>query len=233
MLSKPKEKIFDLEINGVSLRVRDFEGSSTPVIVSSELRKDRYGIESIDFSYGDIVLDIGAHVGIVSLYLGKKFPFLKIYAFEPIPDNYGHFKENIKINEVTNVNAYNLAITSDGRDLPMIVNFFDNSGGGTGHLSNMRLPGHFYFTVPSITLKQVFEKHKIEKCKLLKIDCEGSEHEILGDPTTLSRVEYLSGEFHINQHLRKKGYSTESLIKRCLEFIAPSKLKIKTIKMAE
>ena len=42
----------------------------------------------------------------------------------------------------------------------------------------------------------------------------------------LERVEYLSGEFHINRHLEAQGYSTERLIAKCREFIPAKKLKI-------
>jgi hypothetical protein len=41
---------------------------------------DIYGLETIGFQPGDIVIDVGAHLGLVSLYLAKRWPFLRIYA---------------------------------------------------------------------------------------------------------------------------------------------------------
>lgn len=230
---KPDLTTHQLTVNGVSLSITDFVGSSTPRIVQKELMKNRYGIESIEFSSNDIVIDIGAHVGVVSIYIAKRFPFVKVYAYEPIPKNYEHFVMNLKANHVRNVTAHNLAVTSDGREFEMIVNFINNSGGGTGHLGNMKLPNHFYYTVESVTLDSVFQKYDIDVCKLLKIDCEGTEHELLWNTRFLNRIEYLSGEFHINQHLAEQGHSIDSLVKLCRSFIHPGKLKISSIRMAE
>lgn len=222
-----------LTLNGVSLRIADFVGSSTPYSVTQELIKNRYNIESIEFSPNDIVIDIGAHVGVVSIYIAKRFPFVKIYAYEPIPDNYQHFIMNLRVNHVKNVTPHNLAVTGDGSRFDMIVNFTDNSGGGTGHLRNMRLHGHFYYTVDSVTLDSVFEKYNIGTCKLLKIDCEGTEHEILWNTRCMSRIEYLSGEFHMNRHLAEQGYSIGSLVGHCRSFIHARKLRTSSVRMAE
>ena len=219
-------------LKGVTLDITDYASSDTPRIVAKELKKDCYNIESIRFAPGDVVMDIGANVGMVSIYIAKRFPSVRVLAFEPIPDNYAHLVTNIANNGVTNVVPHQLAITSDGRAFRMIVNFA-NSGGGTGHLRDMTLRDHDYFTVRSTTLDSVFETNGITACRLLKVDCEGAEHEILMHATCLDRVEYLSGEFHINRHLEAQGYSTEKLIARCREFIPAAKLKTTSIRMAE
>jgi FkbM family methyltransferase len=230
---KPDLTIYQLTFKDFSLSIADYVGSYTPRIVRRELVKNRYNIESIEFSPNDIVIDIGAHVGVVSIYIAKRFPFVKIYAYEPIPDNYEHLVINLKANGVNNVTPHNLAITSDGRKFDMIVNFTNNSGGGTGHLRNMNLHHHFHYTVESVTLDSVFEEYNIGVCKLLKIDCEGTEHEILWNTRYLNRIEYLSGEFHINRHLAEQGYSIDSLISHCRTFVHASKLRITSVRMAE
>ena len=33
--------------------------------------------------------------------------------------------------------------------------------------------------VSCVTLQEIFDKHQLERCHLLKMDCEGSEYEIL------------------------------------------------------
>jgi FkbM family methyltransferase len=220
-------------LKGATLDVTDYASSDTPRIVAKELKKDCYNIEAIRFAPGDVVIDIGANVGMVSIYIAKRFPAVRVLAFEPIPDNYAHLLTNIATNGVTNVVPHQLAITRDGRDFRMIVNFGNNSGGGTGNLKDMTLADHDYFTVKSATLDSVFETNGITACRLLKIDCEGAEHEILMNARCLDRVEYLSGEFHINRHLEAQGYSSEKLMARCREFIPAKKLKISAIRMAE
>ena len=46
-----------------------------------------YNFSDINFQAGDVALDIGAHVGTVSIHLAKMHPEIKIYAFEPSETN--------------------------------------------------------------------------------------------------------------------------------------------------
>jgi len=84
-----------------------------------------------------------------------------------------------------------------------------------------------------MTLEELFTKESITRCKLLKIDCEGSEHEILLNTNILECVQYLSGEFHINQNLESQGYSIENLKTYCLQYIPKNQMHTFGIRMAE
>ena len=53
----------------------------------------------------------------------------------------------------------------------------------------------------------------ITRCKILKIDVEGMEHETLLNTSVLPKVDYVVGEFHINKRLQEAGYSVEKLAK--------------------
>ncbi len=80
--------------------------------------------------------------------------------------------------------------------------------------------------IPSTTLDSIFEAFGIRKCKVLKIDCEGSEHEILASTTRLRDIEYLIGEFHINARLVSEGHTVRGLISHCAKSIHPSKIMV-------
>jgi hypothetical protein len=97
----------------------------------------------------------------------------------------------------------------------------------------MRLPEHSYFVAESTTLSAIFAEQEIRRCKLLKIDIEGSEHEVLLNSSCLSRVEYLVGEFHINGNLEEKGYSIERLHEHLKRFIPEQKITFTSCRMAE
>jgi len=73
----PKTALKECNINGVVLRMYDFEGSVTADWVADELRRDEYQVEGIPFEKDDVVIDLGAHVGFISIYLAKKFPFIR------------------------------------------------------------------------------------------------------------------------------------------------------------
>lgn len=220
-------------INGTELSIVDYATSVAADAIASELSNNIYHLDDIAFEPGDTVLDLGGHVGMVSIYLAKKHPFINIYSYEPCPDNYEHFLLNLDANLVRNVQVFNEAVTQDGRILQMIANFRVNSGGATANLRDMRLPAHSYFKAESTTLDAIFADKDIKHCKLLKIDIEGSEHEVLLNSSCLSRVEYLVGEFHTNDNLCRKGYSIESLHEHLKRFIPEHKLRFTSCRMAE
>src|SRR4030095_15337322 len=57
--------------------------------------RDYYLSSVAVFREGDILVDIGAHVGVMSIYLAKKYPFIRIYALEPDPVNYACLIRNL------------------------------------------------------------------------------------------------------------------------------------------
>jgi FkbM family methyltransferase len=61
---------------------------------------------------GDIVVDVGAHIGSYTLLFAKLVgPTGKVFAFEPHKDNFALLKKNIEINGYQNIIAENKAIS--------------------------------------------------------------------------------------------------------------------------
>ena len=58
----------------------------------------------------DTLIDIGANVGVYSLYAGKNN--IKTFSIEPFQKNYKSLKQNIRLNNLKNVKALNLAISN-------------------------------------------------------------------------------------------------------------------------
>lgn len=223
-------RVHGFVINGFPIEVADMPGSISAEIIACELQSDCYGLNRIDFTSGDVVVDIGAHIGMFAIYTALRFPQIVIHAFEPFPENFELLEQNLDRNGITTVRIHHQGLSGDGRLLEMVTNT-QNSGGSTCHsrtLNHRRCTG-----IPSTTLDHVFDSLAIDKCKFLKIDCEGSEYEILFSTHSLSKVEYLSGEFHHNQLLQSYGYTVEELLKHCESQIDRDKLLIKTTTMSE
>ena len=204
-------KIYSTNILGENYLFWDGIFSNTVEIVSGELNQgNEYDFTNIDFKEGDCVIDIGGNIGMISIYLAKKFPFLKIYAFEPVRENYENFLKNIKLNNIPDgtIIVENKAVTKDGRMI--------NMRGGSS-ISDVIPVGaatqEENCNIESITLEEIFKKHNIGKLKLLKIDCEGSEYEILYNtkPEILKSIEYVRGEFHENKELTDE-YDVDKLL---------------------
>jgi FkbM family methyltransferase len=213
------------DIRGVQLIIGDAEGSITARWVTNETYLDEYGLWRIEFHRGDIVVDIGAHVGIFAIYVAKRHPDVSVLAFEPDPVNYANLLANIAANGVANVTPHHLAVTRDGRPFTLDTPPH-HSGGASGY--HTRREGYARSTVDSITLDEIFERYAIARCKLLKIDCEGAEYEILTGTSVLDRVEWLSGEFHSNELLESRGCTVEQLTAVVGARIASERVVIKS-----
>lgn len=219
-------------IRGTRLKIIDQSESQGSNIVADELSRDEYSLDSIPFSRGDLVVDVGGHVGTFAIYLARRYPGIRVYSYEPLPANYELFRKNLDLNKVDSVEVFNEAVTSDGRSIRLLVHP-SNTAGATAQVGTMDLAGHEVHEVRSLTLDEIVDRHGIEKGRLLKIDCEGSEYEVLLSANCLERFEFFSAEFHENSYLREKGYTTSALDAHLRRFIDPSKISYKTVPMAD
>ena len=82
--------------------------------------KESETIDWIDnFKQNDLLWDIGANVGVFSLYAASKKN--RVISFEPSPGNCHILSKNIEINEFDNlISAYPIAIN----DISILDNFF-------------------------------------------------------------------------------------------------------------
>lgn len=124
------------------------------------------------------VLDLGAHVGLFSLYARGIGCDVPIFAFEPEESNFQILKENLKMNNVKDVVAKNLAVggKSGKRRFYLSLDSHNHSLVEVGENLQER-------EVSVVTLQDVFERYLgrdgINKCDLVKMDIEGAEFETL------------------------------------------------------
>ncbi|HSZ85042.1 MAG TPA: FkbM family methyltransferase, partial [Puia sp.] len=74
----------------------------------------------------NIILDIGANIGITSVVLAKKFPGATIHSFEPIPPNINTVKRIIEHYKLNNVQLHETALGEQEGKLKMVVPVIDN-----------------------------------------------------------------------------------------------------------
>ncbi len=126
------------------------------------------------------ILDLGAHIGLFSIYVDLLNTTVPLFAFEPEQENYALMKENLKLNHVKNVTTKNVAVVGDGskptRDLHIS---YDSHNHSLFNLENSTVVQR----VSAISVKEIFDRilgrAKIEFCDLVKMDLEGGEFEII------------------------------------------------------
>lgn len=184
-------RIFSGEINGIKLDFLDLVTSGTPACVFTELQRDDYGLEKIQILPEDTVIDVGANIGMFSIYVKKKFG-CKVISFEPVSINFENFKKNILINgfSLNDFELHNTAISSKEGDTIKIGTPPYNSGGSSiYHLCDI------ISDCKTETLNKYIDKNK--NCAYLKIDTEGSEYDIIPSILhELNNFKYLGIEYH-------------------------------------
>lgn len=182
-------KIVSDVVNGISLTFKDLKSSGTVECVFAELSRNDYGLESIQLSENDVVLDVGANVGMFSIYVKKKFN-CRVISFEPVSLNFNHFKENILLNGLSleDFEIHNVAITSKDNDVINIGTPHYNTGGSS-----------IFHTCENVQQcnTQTLDKYITDDCKYIKIDTEGGEYDII--PSIIDRisnVSYIGIEYH-------------------------------------
>jgi FkbM family methyltransferase len=192
----------------------DFYFNETPQAqeLINEIFSDNYNVlkSNIQFEPGDIILDLGACEGMFSIMMAKLFPQVTIISLEPVPRTFFMMVRNIGLNGVMNISSHNYGVGKCRSDIPIYVGKNDYSGGSSSKLT-FNPENHIEMRVKVFGLDEIFEIFKIRKCKLLKIDIEGSEYDALYNSTVLDRVEFFTGELHINSKLSYAGYRIDGL----------------------
>lgn len=187
MIKKIKH-IWSNVIGNINLQFEDLGTSNTVPFVFKELELNYYGLEQIFLTKEDTVIDVGANVGMFSIYVKKKFG-CKVIAFEPVPMNFKQFKRNIILNGLSldDFELHNTAVTDVEGGVIKIGTPLDNTGASSIFNENN-----------SSTCKtETLEKYITTDCKYLKMDCEGSEFSII--PTILNKINqfsYIGIEYH-------------------------------------
>ncbi len=181
----------------IELIINDLNTSETMVHMKEQVfEQDEYGLNNIKFNPGDVVIDIGANVGCVSLLLAKRYPDIKIYAYEAHPINYQNLLNNIKLNDIKNIIPNNFIVSNVDNDTLKITLNPHNTGSSSVFKTN-DFDKNTY-DVKTISLDTIINSNNIENIKLLKIDCEGCEFNILENSKKIHElsVENIATEIH-------------------------------------
>lgn len=152
---------------------------------------ESYCADSIVFENGDIVIDCGANVGEFNLALKELDINVEYIAFEPDIETFNCLKLNNP-----NSTVYNVGLSNENSLMKL---FIDNDGGNT---SFSYFGTEKYVYAESKTLDSYEFRKQI---KLLKIDAEGFEPEVLeGAKNTLKNINFISVDYGAERGLNQE-----------------------------
>ncbi len=131
---------------------------------------------TISYSYSFV--DIGANYGIYSLVAAGNSHCKNCYAFEPNANVFEALKTNVKLNDATQIQAFNVAISDRTGLFPFAAS---EAHSGAGGLSTEQHSGQMVPTRDKAFFDKIESVDKLSK--VVKIDVEGHEpvviHELM------------------------------------------------------
>jgi FkbM family methyltransferase len=143
------------------------------------------------------IVDLGANIGLASLYLASAYPSVRIFAIEPNRDNFELLKTNLKdlIQEQRCV-AMQAAVWSARKALTVDPEWLPDTYNAYRLLEQPSRQGAVD-QVQGVTMEDILAASKFPQVDLLKIDIEGAEVELFrNDLGWLERVRAIAIEFH-------------------------------------
>jgi len=163
--------------------------------------KDVY--QDLKIKPNDIVLDVGAHVGMFSLYAQEKGA-KQIYAFEPTPSTFKYTSKNL--GKFKNVKTFNYAMSGHNGHIPFIIvgastvcssyENINNKQEVTGLVDNDTKKT---IQIPCMNFHTFADNNEVDRIDVMKIDCEGGENDIfptISDDYLKYRIRKLYMEVH-------------------------------------
>lgn len=166
------------------------------------------------------IFDVGAHIGLATIFFKQRYPLARITAFEPNPNTFPLLEENTYFNNIHNVTLHNVAL---GKQSSKRTLYIDSSNGG-GFSTASFLKNAWDGTQESLGIEVVTEplsEYVNSIVDLMKIDVEGSEQEIIEELDESGKIRDIKNiivEFHPTQEqdiekikniLQKNGFQIE------------------------
>ena len=191
------------------------------------------------------IIDVGANIGIFSLRLLALKPGATVLAYEPLPSNFSVLHDNADLNPQVRdrLRVFQCAVSGKNESEQRI--YFDPDKPNTPTASliqSFAASNRKSVQVPTVSLDAIVEEHALERIHLLKLDCEGSEFDILSgaSPEVLAKIDAIVMEVHeagdqtierMQRDLHALGFSSEArLIDEGVGLVRAIRPEVNTVK---
>lgn len=137
-----------------------------------------------------VIIDLGANIGVSSIFFAMCWPDSEIHSVEPDPENFRRLCINTK--SLNNIVCHQKVIWSHDEKVPFHVNKHRGSSSSIFKTSSKQNLIH----LQASTLHQFMDQISKDKISLLKIDVEGAEEAIFSTFDEYDRIKVIAGELH-------------------------------------
>ena len=198
-----REKQTKILLNKIEFRNRKFmiylrPDADESVVAEIFDWRDYKAVEEIIAKSDLPVLDVGAHIGIFSLYASALNPTVKIYALEPEKVNFALLLKNIFANKLENVKVHKIALAgkTEKRELVLAPDSINHHLAGAG--DENAAADSKRESVPAISPADFFKTYNIAAVGLMKMDIEAGEYEVFENMSDedFSKIHNIILEYH-------------------------------------
>jgi FkbM family methyltransferase len=166
---------------------------------------------------GGVVIDVGANIGAFTILAARHVgPSGRVIAIEPEAGNYKQLVANVALNEPAGVETHQLAVGAREGTVQLRTGVRASLASFYAEVDHHRQDGQVQ-DVRMRPLEALMDEARIDRCDLLKLDCEGAEYDILFNmqPSVAERIAQISLEAHkvegrhpqeLGERLRTLGY---------------------------
>jgi FkbM family methyltransferase len=210
-------------------------------------KRGQYSHVGFELQVDDTVIDIGANIGMFALWAEPQIPRGRLICIEPNPYALECLRMNIRRNDLRNVTVIPAAAGNETGTMELVSHhgweamahsaaleapwlFNTSTMGRIARCLMQRSLRHAHpatatkrFVAQLMPLSRILEEHDVATVNFLKIDCEGSEYEILRtlDAANWARIERVVIEYHdigsgrnhaeLVEILRAHGFEVEAI----------------------
>lgn len=172
-----------LSKNGMKVNMNNFS-LRLPVdyfrLFPKDYEKDNFRFINSKVKKGDIILDIGAHIGLTAVLFGQKVSDTgRVYSFEPTPVSFKVLKETIRINKLENIiTPVNRPVTESTGKVQFFISdtAVDVANSLVAYEDGKKLHG---IELNGTSVDDFVNGEKLKKVNFIKIDAEGAELKVL------------------------------------------------------
>ena len=119
----------------------------------------------------NLIIDLGANIGIETLRFAKLYPKAKIFSIEAVKENFETLIKNTK--NMSNVTSINAAIWDKNSKLKIIKK---SESGQARYVREVKYSDKFH--MKGIPFSKILSAHLIKNICILKVDIEGAERKL-------------------------------------------------------
>lgn len=180
-------------------------------IKSEIFTKKIYHLDQLSALSKPVIIDIGAHIGLASLYFLMQNSNAIIYAYEPNPSAFQILEHNTNINSLqSQIFISPKAISSKGGKLDLYIDKSVEEKNWSSVSSILKDGWQSKIEMNSIEVDSISLDQAIKDCykapDIVKIDVEGAEYKILEESMLVNKAKYLIVELHpISKRTREES----------------------------